>query len=331
MSQPSFGLYRLRFLFRAGGPIYFPAGKPGNIIRGAFGTILRKICCAPDCPGARECPRQGACPYARIFEPGAAVGRTQSPPQAEGLPEEALGNGPSGLADWPRPFVFRGSHLDGQTVRTGSTFHFDVHLFDLREPTIPYFVLTFLELAQTGLGPGRSKAELKGVYQLDLEGRTVGCLYDGSVLRAEEQPRPSLISLVPRGEPVDEVRVEFVSPTELKHANGLVSRPDFGILFARVRDRVSTLTALYGAGPLDIDFKAMGERAERVEMTRCDVFHVDVERTSSRTGQRHPIGGFAGAAEYEGDLTEFVPYLEAAVYAGVGRQTTFGNGEIRLF
>ena len=65
-------------------------------------------------------------------------------------------------------------------------------------------------------------------------------------------------------------------------------------------------------------------------MTRCDVFQLDVERLSSRTGQRHPIGGFGGAAEYEGDLTEFVPYLETAVYTGVGRQTTFGNGEIRI-
>jgi hypothetical protein len=35
-----------------------------------------------------------------------------------------------------------------------------------------------------------------------------------------------------------------------------------------------------------------------------------------------------GSAEYEGDLAEFVPYLRAARWAGVGRQTVWGNGEI---
>jgi hypothetical protein len=312
VSQPSFGLYRLRFQFRAGAAIPFPGGKQGNIIRGAFGTILRKICCTPECPGAADCPRKGACPYARIFEPG------------------AHGSGPSGLANRPRPFVFRASHLDGQTVRPGATFHFDVHLFDLREPVIPYFILTFAQLAHTGLGPARSSAELTAVYQIDLEGRTVACLYDGGTLRSDLEVLPSVVPLSPSGSRIGRVRVVFVTPAELKHANGITSRPDFGTLFARVRDRIATLNMLYGEGPLAIDFKEMGERAEKIHMTRCDVFHLDVERKSSRTGQRHPIGGFAGNAEYEGDLAEFVPYLEAAVWAGVGRQTTFGNGEIRL-
>jgi hypothetical protein len=55
---------------------------------------------------------------------------------------------------------------------------------------------------------------------------------------------------------------------------------------------------------------------------------MDIERRSSRTGQVHPIGGFVGEAEYEGDLAEFVPYLHAARWTGVGRQTVWGKGEI---
>ncbi len=33
-------------------------------------------------------------------------------------------------------------------------------------------------------------------------------------------------------------------------------------------------------------------------------------------------------AEYEGDLAEFLPYLEAAHWTGVGRHCTWGNGQI---
>ena len=63
-------------------------------------------------------------------------------------------------------------------------------------------------------------------------------------------------------------------------------------------------------------------------MTRCDVEQVERDRVSRATGQRHPLGGFVGVAEYEGELNEFAPYLEVARFTGVGRQTVWGKGEI---
>jgi hypothetical protein len=124
--------------------------------------------------------------------------------------------------------------------------------------------------------------------------------------------------------PIDRLRVRFLTPTELKGAE----RPEFGVLLARIRDRVSTLRELYGDGPLAIDFRALGERASFVAMTRCEVARVSVERVSRGTGQRHSLGGFTGFAEYEGELAEFMPYLEIARWTGVGRQTVWGKGEI---
>jgi len=49
-------------------------------------------------------------------------------------------------------------------------------------------------------------------------------------------------------------------------------------------------------------------------------------------GQRHPLGGFVGEAEYEGELAEFLPYLRLGKWVGVGRQTVWGrgNGVLRL-
>ena len=125
-------------------------------------------------------------------------------------------------------------------------------------------------------------------------------------------------------DPVSRIRVRFLTPTELKGAE----QPEFGVLMARIRDRISTLRALYGAGPLEIDFKAFGERAGRVTMSGCELVQVAAERVSRRTGQRHSIGGFTGVAEYSGDLAEFLPYLEIARWTGVGRQTVWGKGEI---
>src|SRR5579864_2420694 len=119
----TFDLYSFRFTFIARDSICFPAGMPGNIVRGGFGNALRQIACVPQCPGfaghrVRECERWKDCAYARIFEPA---------------PSNA---GPSGLADQPRPFVLRVAHLDNHTVAPGQPFWVDVNLFETRCPIV---------------------------------------------------------------------------------------------------------------------------------------------------------------------------------------------------
>ena len=154
-------------------------------------------------------------------------------------------------------------------------------------------------------------------------------MFDGrSLLIKQNAPaaRTERLRLPPK--PVTRLRVRFLTPTELKSGQQLAGPPEFSILAARIRDRVSTLRELYCDGPLEIDFRAFGERAALVRMTRCQIGQVEIVRRSSRTGQVHTIGGFTGEAEYEGDLTEFVPYLATAKWTGVGRQTVWGKGEI---
>jgi len=308
VSAAQFELLAFRFSFTARDSIYFPPGKSGNVVRGAFGTIFKQIACIPSCHDAKQCELRATCPYARIFEP------------------VALAQGPSGLADRPRPFVFRAAHLDGQSIQPGQTFHFDVHLFDLKDPAIVYFVLAFAQLAQEGLGPRRGRASLARVEQLNGEGQAEAQVHNGTMFLMTQLRPPIVLELTGEAGAVSQALVRFVTPTELKHGQLLATRPEFPILFGRIRDRLSTLRALYGAGPLEIDFKEMGERAAAVKMTRCELQFSEAERRSAKTGERHPLGGFVGEAEYEGALGEFMPYLRAAKWVGVGRQTVWGKG-----
>jgi len=307
---PDFDLLAFRFQFTARESVYFPPGKSGNIVRGAFGMIFRQIACIEECHHSPSCEHRAECLYAKIFEPVA--------PSA----------GPSGLHDWPRPFVFRAAHLDGATIEPGHPFHFDVHLFDVKEPGIVYFVLAFAELATQGLGPRRGKASLMRVDQLDSEDLPTSRVYDGQTFLATELLKPVHIDLSPGVESVSKILVRFLTPTELKHGELLATKPEFAALFGRIRDRLSTLRALYGSGPLPIDFKALAERAAEIKMPNLNLRFSEAERRSAKTGQRHPLGGFVGEAEYEGALGEFLPYLRAAKWIGVGRQTVWGKGII---
>jgi hypothetical protein len=290
----TFEFFRFRFHFRALGPVRFPAGKAGNVIRGALGLALR----------------QSASPavFTGLFQPAGGPGRT-----------------PSGLADPPRPFVIRAAHLDGLDAAVGSTFFWDVHAFDLGNPPLGPLRQSFERFAEEGIGPGRGRAALERVEQLDLldNGRPI--------MDAPDLPLdPLSIDLDAAAAPTASVRLRFVTPTELKGDGGMVERPDFAILFGRLRDRIGALSGLYGRGPLAIDFRGLGERARAVRLIRCVLEWKQAERRSGRTGQVHSIGGFTGDAEYAGNLGEFLPWLAAARWVGVGRHTVWGKGDVRV-
>jgi hypothetical protein len=297
--------FRLRFHFEAIDPILFPSGTSANTVRGALGSLLRGIACTPGCGAAHH---DAECGYARIFEP--------------------RGKGPSGFIERPRPFVLRTHHLDGCSVGSGESFFFDIHLFDLTDQVTPFFIQALSRLSDEGLGVGRKRARLHSVERISLGGDVCGCVWDGG--RLAPLLEPCMVSLTNDGIPAAAARVRFVPPTELKFQNTPAARPEFAVLFARIRDRVSALSTFYGPAPLEIDFRAMGERASHIEMTRCELHDEHATRRSSRTGQVHPLGGFTGEAEYRGDLAEFLPYLRAARWTGVGRQTVWGKGELHL-
>jgi len=238
--------------------------------------------------------------------------------------------GPSGLRDAPRPFVLRVRELDGRAFEEGEEFEIGLHLFALELGGV--FRDALQCMAEAGVGRGRVKLNWLGC-----DAQTVRCeLAAGADRRRDSAPENALACALPdgrgaeteRGE-CEALRVEFLSPTELKgwDRQGL---PPFEVLLARVRDRASALQALYGPGEPELDFSGLGERAKAVRTSGGRVEWVSGERTSARTGQRHPLGGFRGHVEYDGELGEFMPLLRTACWTGVGRQTVWGHGEIAL-
>lgn len=287
----------VRFVCSAEESVYFPPGKAANVLRGALGSTLRELSCAPECLSARTCARRLDCDYARIFEPV--------------QPE-----GPSGLQDPPRPFVLRASHLDGVTA---PRFHFDLNLFLIAEAPVGVLARAISRLADSGLGPGRGRVRLAAIL-----------VNDALWKPGDPLPPPRELSLAP-GPESNEATIDFVTPTELKHEGRIALRPDFATLVARVRDRLGSLSRLYDCGAVDLDWKGLAERAAAVQLVAWNPAHTaPVTRFSTKTRQTHSLGGFTGRARYAGQLGEFLPLLRAAQHTGVGRQTVWGKGELRV-
>jgi hypothetical protein len=211
--------------------------------------------------------------------------------------------GPSGLRTAPPPFVLRTAALNRRAIESGEEFGFALNLF--APALLPIFVEALARLAGTGLGPRRAKLEWLGVTAVD----------ECRDLRAAE--------------PCARLRVDFLTPTELKGWE-TEAVPPFALLLRRVRDRVSALRLLYGGGAPELDFRGLAIRAASVETREGRLVRIDATRRSSRTLQVHPLSGFTGHAVYSGELSEFVPLLRLAEHTGVGRQTVWGHGETQV-
>ncbi len=206
-----------------------------------------------------------------------------------------------------RPFLVRANHLNSSKIAHGELFSFALHLLSDRFGLPVRFTEGVKSVFGKGVGIGRGRAELIEVHQL-------------------------LFTLdLGRQEPAQKVRVDFLSPTELKRDNLPATSFDFSLLFRRIHGRLRLLARSYG-GELTIpELRTLLLLADEITTVRSDLTHVDLRRHSTRTRQTHPSGGMIGSVTYAGQLSDFVPYLRAAELIGIGRQTVWGNGEVAVF
>jgi len=133
----TFEFYRLRSSFQALGTLHFPAGESGNVVRGAFGLLLRQTASSDV--------------YARLFEPGRA-----QRPFAERL------------KDWPRRLSSARPRWTAGRSRL-ATLSTSTCRCSIAAELMGAILATFEQLGETGLGPGRGRAALTRVEQIGVD------------------------------------------------------------------------------------------------------------------------------------------------------------------
>ena len=325
----------LKFSIRPLSQLIVPAVNKGNMLRGGFGHAFRRLCCVPQCRDARSCPIVDSCPYKQIFEP--------SPPSgAERLSKNR---------DIPRPFISRPPHSTQTHFERGESFDFELVLVGRAFEYLPYFVLSFRELAEAGLGLNRARCKLdrvvaqtlvcaqtrhstplyssedqlfhsvKPLDSADWIKSRINQLTSDNAQLATDHPQldSGLRSLT-------SVTLAFLSPTHLKSNDQAIREPEFHHIFKRLRDRLNALSTFFGDGPLDVDFRGLGERSEKIKKVTGHFEWLNRARTSTKTGQRHELSGFVGEATYEGELEEFLPWLVMGELVHLGKHAPWGNG-----
>jgi hypothetical protein len=299
-------LLPLRFHLEGDGALRLAELTGAVRMRGAFGLFFRRLVCPPpwwsrEC---RSCELWRSCAYPTFFEPA-------PPAEASRLRLNA---------NVPRPYVFRSA---------GNDTAFDVTLIGRGCEALPYLILAVRQIGEDGFGPARRRYRLRHVSTREPAPRVV---FDSS--------SPVVHNLAPavrrraarEGGRAGERTYRFRTPTILKAEGRVEDVPAFATLVRRARDRVNALSTFFGAGPLDWDFKSMGEQAERVSISAADGRRHSHRRFSHRQRQALDLSGFVGTVRYSGPeevFRELDTLVETLDEIHVGKGAALGNGWVQ--
>ena len=125
---------------------------------------------------------------------------------------------------------------------------------------LPYFLVSFRELGEIGIGKGRGRFQLTHVQTEDGES-----VYDGETQMIQnlnntlsfDEIQGEAVSL-----PTDQLTVHLLTPTRITHKGQITDQLPFHLFWRRLIGRISALAYFHCGESLDLDFKGLIAQAE---------------------------------------------------------------------
>ena len=306
----NFRIARYRVILTARSTILMPP-YAGSTLRGGFGHAFRKMVCTQGSIDCRDCTLKTVCPYPYIFETAPFKGAQQL----------------RTYGDVPRPFVIDPLSTRG-VYRRNESLVFRLTLIGRAIDYFPYFLVSFRELGEIGIGKGRGRFQLTQV--LTDEGESI---YD-----SETQMVPNVNNALSFDDiqretaslPTDSLTVHLLTPTRITYEGQITDQLSFHLFWRRLIGRISALAYFHCGESLDLDFKELITQAETVQTVQSSLRWKDWTRYSSRQNQKMQLGGLVGSVTYAGDLAVFLPFVALGALLHVGKNATFGLGKYQI-
>lgn len=124
--------------------------------------------------------------------------------------------------------------------------------------------------------------------------------------------------------------IQMVTPLRIRRGGELLLNVDFPTIIRNITKRVSMLTERYGGYVDNEHIQIVLEQASNIVVRSSDLYIANINRYSTRRDGTMDMSGLLGAMTCEGELALFAPWLLAARKLHIGRNTTFGYGQLEV-
>lgn len=331
----------------------------GSTLRGAFGGAFKRIACAnPSLPSCHRCDLEQSCPYAYIFE-------TSPSPETERL--KSYEDIPRPFMFCPKlkdkTFYAPGQifEVELRLFGRGNDFfpYFVLAFTMMGERGLGARRKPFHLKKVIGLNP---LSRLEQVVYDGVSNKVIAskCIIEGKEIfmnlsdniaiyhgRKQNDQFNSINTLVYASNSANHtqiesgsfgetnesqvkyrIRVRFSTPIRIKENGNLVTTVEFHHLVRSLMRRASSVMYFHHGINMDFDYTGLAARSRLPKRVADITSWYDIERYSQRQGGKMKLGGVVGEVTYEGDLAEFIPFLEFGRWCGVGKNCVFGLGQM---
>jgi len=269
------------------------------MLRSVIGKELRGMSCVFKKKECTSCLLAAQCLYARLFE--SVIDKDSCI-----LP---------GRDRASHPFTLFGEPTE-QMVR--------LHLLLMGEAVdfFPHFYVALTRAGECGIGRERHPFQVKSLSSGDdslfLDRGAVTYRYLRREWRLEKNAGTD-------GEPWREITIEFISPVRVKREGRLATELSYRAFLEAVVRRMTILCGLYGEGEAP-PFSFFEQKEETAHLGWWES-----KRWSARQQREMMLGGLIGMLRVRGRFSPLErSLLTAAVLFGVGKNTSFGLGRIKI-
>ncbi|SJM89918.1 conserved hypothetical protein [Crenothrix polyspora] len=300
MNELTFQRYQFNFILETPLRLDFYSG---SLLRGVFGKALRQLSCMTKMKVCSDCPLYRSCPYTTVFE--------MPPPVQHQL---------QNFSQIPSPYLIEPPPLGSKVYQAGEMLSFSMVLMGQAIAQLPLIIFAWQKAFASGVGRFNSTARLMTVV---LASDKPQIIYDYA---CDNAVQPHALSTPPPLATQNALTLNFTTPLHIQKQGKVLGHDmtakDF--LLALIR-RYYLLQEFYGHDYQPPNFSQLAELAQQIICT-SNFTWCQWQRYSNRQQQKMRFDGVLGRLTLTGDLSIFLPMIQAGQWLHIGNKTTFGMG-----
>ncbi len=214
------------------------------------------------------------------------------------------------------PPKYRSIYLPGDELR------FEVILLGNATYYSKDFIEAIIQTKRFGLGADRKQFELLEIFQSAQLRPIWQQNYSDMHVATPE------ILLGGIREKVSHCTIHLLTPLRIRRGGALLLDINLSTVIRSITKRVTEIVTRYGGYVNLAEAEELLGVASQIRTTSSGLYLSQASRYSNRKSEKIDMSGLLGAITFEGDITPFTPWLNAACILHIGRNTTFGCGQI---